>query len=321
LKDHLDRWENSVSERRYTSLGYDREQVAEVLHGCVARGNLRESMITFVATRGSPSTAHKDLRTCNNRFMVWALPYCKVVSDEELADGSGIVIANTIRIPPEAVDPHVKNFGRLDFVRALFEAYDRDARYAVLLDRDDNVTEGRGWNIFALTDGVLLSPDSGVLEGITRKTVVELSARLNIDCRLTNACEIARPTRCSSPRRPGIVPGIDGVGRGRQSQAGDDAAQWQSQRPGIRDAGALRASQTGGRRDRHGVRGQLRIRAGDPFKDAMSGLVAFRCQWAQPRIAPAATPQATRTDRSQLSEQVAGPQRPAARYSWGGRSS
>ena len=42
LKDHLNRWENSVRERRYTSLGYDREQVAEVLHGCVARGNLRE---------------------------------------------------------------------------------------------------------------------------------------------------------------------------------------------------------------------------------------------------------------------------------------
>lgn len=40
LKDHLDRWETSISTRRYTSLGYDREQVAEVLHGCVARGNL-----------------------------------------------------------------------------------------------------------------------------------------------------------------------------------------------------------------------------------------------------------------------------------------
>jgi hypothetical protein len=40
LKDHLDRWETSIGRRRYTSLGYDREQVAEVLHGCVARGNL-----------------------------------------------------------------------------------------------------------------------------------------------------------------------------------------------------------------------------------------------------------------------------------------
>ena len=185
LKDHLDRWEHSIAERRYNSLGYDRNQVSEVLHSCVARGNLRESMVTFVATRGSPSTAHKDLRTCRNRFMVWALPYYAVLSEGEVASGCDIVIAETVRIPPEAVDPRVKNFGRLDFVRALFEAYDREAKYAVLLDRDDNVTEGRGWNIFALRGGMLMSPDSGVLEGITRQTVVELSAKLNIDCRLT----------------------------------------------------------------------------------------------------------------------------------------
>jgi len=185
LKDHLDRWDHSIIERRYQSLGYDREQVAEVLHGCVARAGLKEAMITFVATRGSPATAHKDLRTCKNRFMVWAVPYYQVFSESEASVGSDIVVANTIRIPPEAVDPTIKNFGRLDFVRALFEAYDREAKYAVLLDQEDNVTEGRGWNIFVLRDGVLMSPDRGVLEGITRKTVVELAATMNIDCRLT----------------------------------------------------------------------------------------------------------------------------------------
>ena len=78
----------------------------------------------------------------------------------------------------------MKNFGRLDFVRALFEAYDREAKYAVLLDGDGNVTEGRGWNIFSLYDGRLVSPDSGVLEGITRRTVIELSDTLNIDCQI-----------------------------------------------------------------------------------------------------------------------------------------
>jgi branched-chain amino acid aminotransferase len=185
LKDHLDRWDHSIAERRYQSLGYDREQVAEVLHGCVARAGLKEAMITFVATRGSPATAHKDLRTCTNRFMVWAVPYYQVFSEAEASSGSDIVVATTIRIPPDAVDPTIKNFGRLDFVRALFEAYDREAKYAVLLDQEDNVTEGRGWNIFVLRDGVLMSPDRGVLEGITRKTVVELAARMNIDCRLS----------------------------------------------------------------------------------------------------------------------------------------
>ena len=251
LKDHLDRWEHSIAERRYNSLGYDRNQVSEVLHGCVARGNLRESMVTFVATRGSPSTAHKDLRTCHNRFMVWALPYYAVLSEEEVASGCDIIIADTVRIPPEAVDPRVKNFGRLDFVRALFEAYDREAKYAVLLDREDNVTEGRGWNIFALRGGMLMSPDFGVLEGITRQTVVELSAKLNIDCRLTKMP--AKTLREAdevfiTSTAGGIMPvrSIDGrpVGDGGPGP-GDRADQRDvleaSRRPGIHDTCPLRA--------------------------------------------------------------------------------
>lgn len=184
MDDHLDRFVHAVGARRYTTLGYDRDGFAEVLQGTVARSGLRESMVTIVATRGTPVGAHKDLRTCINRLMVWALPYYSVASAEETETGCDIVVADTVRIPPEAVDPTIKNFGRLDFVRAMFEAYDREARYAVLLDRDGNVTEGRGWNIFALTGGRLVSPDRGVLEGITRRTVVELAGTLNIDARL-----------------------------------------------------------------------------------------------------------------------------------------
>ena len=141
-------------------------------------------MVTLIATRGTPTTAHKDLRTCKNRLIAWSLPYHAVVSDDEEDSGCDVVIADTVRIPPSAVDPTVKNFGRLDFVRALFEAYDRNADYAVLLDEEGNVTEGRGWNIFGLLGGELVTPDSGVLEGVTRRTVLELSQALNINARL-----------------------------------------------------------------------------------------------------------------------------------------
>ena len=184
LEDHLDRWQRSVAERRYDSLLLDRDGVRRMLNGLVARSGLRDAMVTWAATRGSPSSGLKDLRTCKNRLLAWAMPYYGAVTDEEMENGFDIVIAQTIRIPPEAVDPTVKNFGRLDFVRSLLEAYDRDARYAVLLDRDDFVTEGRGWNIFALSGGVLVSPDRGVLEGITRRTVLELAQAMNVEARL-----------------------------------------------------------------------------------------------------------------------------------------
>lgn len=184
LGDHMERWGRSISARRYDSLGYDNDQVADILHGCVARAGLQKAMVFLIATRGTPATGQKDLRTCKNRLIAWAAPFYSVVADEDAGNGYDIVIAETIRIAPEAVDPTVKNFGRLDFVRASFEAYDRDARYTVLLDRDGYVTEGRGWNIFALIDGKLLSPDRGVLEGITRRTALELAGQLNIETRL-----------------------------------------------------------------------------------------------------------------------------------------
>ena len=184
MNDHLDRFENAVAERRYETLGMGRDGFAEVLMGCASRSGLRESMVTIVATRGVPDSGHKDLRSCQNRLMAWAVPYYSVVSDVEMRDGCDIVVAETLRIPPEAVNPRIKNYGRLDFVAAMFEAYEKDARYAVLLDGEGNVTEGRGWNIFALREGRLVSPDDGVLEGITRRTVVELAGRLNIEAQL-----------------------------------------------------------------------------------------------------------------------------------------
>ena len=184
LDDHLDRFQQGLEKRRFDTLDYDRDAITDICHGSVARLGIDDAFVMLIATRGTPMGPNKDLRTCKNRLIAWATPYHAIVSDAEMANGCDIVVADTIRIPPDAVDPTVKNFGRLDFVAALFEAYDRDADYAVLLDDKGCVTEGRGWNIFALNGGVLTSPDSGVLEGITRKTVLELSGALNIEGRL-----------------------------------------------------------------------------------------------------------------------------------------
>ena len=85
----------------------------------------------------------------------------------EIDERCDIVVADTIRIPPEAVDPTIKNYGRLDF-SALLEAYDKEARYAVLLDGEGNVTKD-GWNIFALDSGHLISPDEGVQDNAANR--------------------------------------------------------------------------------------------------------------------------------------------------------
>ena len=70
----------------------------------------------------------------------------------------------------------MKNFHWGDLTRGQFETYDRGGSHPVLLDHDGNVTEGSGYNLFALVGDRLMTPESGALEGITRRTVLELAA-------------------------------------------------------------------------------------------------------------------------------------------------
>lgn len=57
---------------------------------------------------------------------------------------------------------------------ALFDALDDGYDITVLLDDNGLVTEGPGFNIFAVIDGRVVTPRSGMLEGISRKTVLEI---------------------------------------------------------------------------------------------------------------------------------------------------
>ena len=50
----------------------------------------------------------------------------------------------------------------------------------ILQDHAGNITEGPGFNVFAVIDGTVVTPERGVLEGITRRTVLEVCAEAGI---------------------------------------------------------------------------------------------------------------------------------------------
>ena len=74
-----------------------------------------------------------------------------------------------------SVDPSVKNYHWLDLDLALLDAYDHDADLVVLRDLSGAITEGPGYNVFARVDGRWLTPGSGTLAGITRRSLIELA--------------------------------------------------------------------------------------------------------------------------------------------------
>jgi branched-chain amino acid aminotransferase len=77
------------------------------------------------------------------------------------------------------LDPRVKSLNYLNNALAKLEARQRGADEALLLNAAGQVAEASVANVFALRDGVLLTPPAtdGALEGMTRATVLELAAR------------------------------------------------------------------------------------------------------------------------------------------------
>ncbi len=177
LEAHLDRFFASMAALRY-SLPYDRDHVRAILIECAKRSGFRDAYVAMICTRGRPPIGSRDMRLCQNRFIAYAIPFVWLASPEQRKRGLHAIISSYFRIPNGSVDPRIKNYHHLDSVRSMWEAYDRGADTAFLLDYDGNITEGPGFNIFAVIDGTIVTPEAGVLEGITRQTTMQIAAEL-----------------------------------------------------------------------------------------------------------------------------------------------
>jgi len=179
IDDYLDRFQSSMESLRM-SVPYDREQIREVMFELVRRSGLRDAYVEIICTRGMPAPGSRDPRTCSNRFMAFAIPFVWIADDQLRAQGLNLLISQHQRIPPESIDPRIKNYHWLDMVMGLFEAYDAQADSAVLVDAAGNLVEGPGFNVFARCGERVITPARGVLEGVTRATVLELLAAENL---------------------------------------------------------------------------------------------------------------------------------------------
>lgn len=184
LDDHLDRFERSLAACRLTP-PHSRAEIAAILERCVALSGLRDAYVAMVCTRGRPRIfGSRRPADCENLFTAYAIPWIDVIPLDVQARGAHLHVASVPRIAAASIDPTVKNYHWGDLTRGLFEAHDVGADTAVLLDADGFVTEGPGFNVFMVRDGEVLTPDRGALEGITRRSVLDLCAIIGLPARI-----------------------------------------------------------------------------------------------------------------------------------------
>ena len=175
LPDYLARFRASIEALRLAIPQTD-EEIAEILNAIVAKSGLRDAYVSMTASRGVPLIpGSRDPRECGNHFYAWCVPYVHVVLPEVAERGCHLWISKASRrIPEDSVNPRAKNYHWGDFTAGLLEAKDNGYDNTALLDHQGNVTEGPGFNVFALKGNTVVTSDHGLLRGITRRTMIEL---------------------------------------------------------------------------------------------------------------------------------------------------
>jgi branched-chain amino acid aminotransferase len=208
LEDHLDRFERSMGHLRL-SPPYDRSEIRDILLECVRLSGLRDAYAEIICTRGIPRPGSRDPRDCDNRFYAFVVPFIWIADPDKQEQGLHAVIGSKQRIAPESVDPIVKNYHWLDLETGLLEAYERGGETVILVDGEVNVVEGPGFNVFAVKNDTISTPDRGVFEGITRKTIIELAAEhgIKLEARPVPADELRRADEVFlSSTAGGVIP-------------------------------------------------------------------------------------------------------------------
>ena len=181
LTDYLNRFEASMKDMRLDPK-INRNDIQKALTDMVSKSGLRNSYVSMVCSRGVPNVAgSRNPKDCDNHFFAWCVPYVNIIKPEIAQNGASAWISDTVkRIPEDSVNPRNKNYHWGDLTKGLFEAKDNNAETVILVDHKDNVTEGPGFNVFAVKDGKILTSDHGVLEGISRQTILDICDELSL---------------------------------------------------------------------------------------------------------------------------------------------
>ena len=129
----------------------------------------------MIQTRGVSPNFVRDPRQASPRVMAFAVPFGWILKQEDFEKGLNVLLTDIKRIPPSSVDPTIKNYHWMDLVTGMLNAYEKGNDTAILVDENNNITEGPGFNLFCVDEKGVFTPDYGVLEGITRQTVFDLA--------------------------------------------------------------------------------------------------------------------------------------------------
>jgi len=157
------------------------EEMQEIVLETLRRNNLRSGYIRLVVTRGKGDLGLDPLK-CPRPTVFCIAASIRLYPEELYEKGLTVITVSTRRNISIAVNPRVKSLNYLNNIYAKMEANLAGVPEAIMLNSEGYVAEATGDNIFLMKNGILITPPIyvGILEGITRNTVMDLARQTGI---------------------------------------------------------------------------------------------------------------------------------------------
>jgi branched-chain amino acid aminotransferase len=163
------------------SIPLTHEGIKQAIYKTIKINKHFNAYIRVSISRG-PGPIGLDPELCPKPTMVIITRALKGYSKKYYQKGVRVALVNVRRNLRDALNPQIKSLNFLNNILAKIEARQRQAYEAIMLNHRGYVAEGTITNIFFVKDNVLCTPsiDVGILDGITRRVILEIARELNI---------------------------------------------------------------------------------------------------------------------------------------------
>ena len=183
LKEHLDRlWESAKA--IWLEIPMTKEEMGKAVEDTLAVNGIKDGYIRLLVTRGIGSLG-LDPNKCARPSVVIITDSIALYPKELYENGLDIITSSVPRIAPAALSPRIKSMNYLNNILAKIEGIQAGCVEALMLNHKGELSECTADNVFLVRKGKLLTPgpDAGILEGITRNTIIELAGEMGVEVR------------------------------------------------------------------------------------------------------------------------------------------
>ena len=186
LDEHLIRLYNSAK-AILLEIPLKFEELKRVVIETVRKNNLRDSYVRIVVTRGVGDLG-LDPRKCPKPTIFVIASSIQLYPESLYEKGIDVITVPTRRNLHESLNPAIKSLNYLNNILAKIEATNAGATEGLILNQFGYVSECTGENIFIVKGNILKTPpiSAGVLEGITRKVVMDIGKNIGLEVKEEN---------------------------------------------------------------------------------------------------------------------------------------